>query len=56
MSLSREQSRQVDRRACEEFGMSGLVLMENAGRGAADVLGQLASAGPEDRRLLRERQ
>ncbi|MGO8689096.1 MAG: NAD(P)H-hydrate epimerase [Thermoguttaceae bacterium] len=45
MSLSREQSRQVDRRAGEEYGISGLVLMENAGRGAADVLGQLASPG-----------
>jgi NAD(P)H-hydrate epimerase len=41
MSLTREQSRQVDRRAVEEYGMSGLVLMENAGRGTADVLCRL---------------
>jgi NAD(P)H-hydrate epimerase len=36
--LTREQVREVDRRAIAEFGMSGLVLMENAGRGATDVL------------------
>ena len=30
----------------DEFGMSGLVLMENAGRGAADVLCRLGIAGP----------
>jgi NAD(P)H-hydrate epimerase len=36
--LTREQVREVDRRAVAEYGMSGLVLMENAGRGVADVL------------------
>ena len=36
--MSREQVRNVDRRAMEEFGLSGLALMENAGRGAADWL------------------
>jgi NAD(P)H-hydrate epimerase len=36
--LSREQVRRVDRLAIERYGMTGLVLMENAGRGAADVL------------------
>jgi NAD(P)H-hydrate epimerase len=36
--LSREQVRRVDRLAIERYGMSGLVLMENAGRGAVDVL------------------
>jgi len=39
--LSSQQSQQVDRRAIDEFGMSGLVLMENAGRGATDVLVRL---------------
>ena len=34
--LSREQSRRVDRLAIEKSGFSGLVLMENAGRGVAD--------------------
>lgn len=37
-ALTREEVRSVDRRAVEEFGMSGLVLMENAGRGCADLL------------------
>ncbi len=36
--LSREQSRDFDRQAIETLGVPGLVLMENAGRGAADVL------------------
>src|SRR5689334_9377713 len=36
--LSREQVRLVDRLAVERYGMSGLVLMENAGRGAAEAL------------------
>lgn len=36
--LSREQVRRVDQLAVERYGMSSLVLMENAGRGAADVL------------------
>jgi NAD(P)H-hydrate epimerase len=46
MPLTREQARQVDRRASEEYGLTGLVLMENAGRGAADVLCQLMAAEP----------
>lgn len=44
--LTRAQVRDVDRRAIEDFGMSGLVLMENAGRGCADILCQLGVAGP----------
>jgi NAD(P)H-hydrate epimerase len=32
---TREQVREMDRRAIEEYGMPGIVLMENAGRGAA---------------------
>jgi NAD(P)H-hydrate epimerase len=43
--LSREQSRALDRRAIDEYGMSGLVLMENAGRGCVDVLERLGIAG-----------
>jgi NAD(P)H-hydrate epimerase len=38
MYLSREQVRAIDRRAIEEFGVAGVVLMENAGRGAAEIL------------------
>ena len=33
-----EQVRQIDRFAIDKLGMSGLVLMENAGRGVADLL------------------
>src|SRR5688572_25672617 len=44
--LSRLQVREVDRRAIEEYGMSGLVLMENAGRGCVDTLMGLACRGP----------
>jgi NAD(P)H-hydrate epimerase len=40
VAFTREQSRRVDQIAAEEFGFSGLVLMENAGRGVADVLCQ----------------
>ena len=36
--LTRDEVRAVDRRAIDEFGMTGLVLMENAGRGAAERL------------------
>jgi NAD(P)H-hydrate epimerase len=36
--LSREEVRNVDRRALDEFAIPGLVLMENAGRGAAALL------------------
>jgi len=46
LPLTRDQVRQIDRRAIDEYGMSGLVLMENAGRGTVDVLEQLGIAGP----------
>lgn len=45
-TLTRDQVREVDRRAIEEYGMSGLVLMENAGRGCADTLCRLGISGP----------
>jgi NAD(P)H-hydrate epimerase len=34
-------AREVDRRAIEEYGIPGIVLMENAGRGVADVVEDL---------------
>jgi NAD(P)H-hydrate epimerase len=37
VTLTREQAREVDRIAMEELGIPGLVLMENAGRGIAEV-------------------
>jgi NAD(P)H-hydrate epimerase len=36
--LSGQQSRSVDQLAIAEFGMNGLVLMENAGRSVADLM------------------
>ena len=45
-TLSRAQVREVDRRAIHEYGMSGLVLMENAGRGTTDVLCELLPKPP----------
>lgn len=45
-SLSREEVRDVDRRAVDEFDLTGLVLMENAGRGAADLLIAKGVVGP----------
>jgi NAD(P)H-hydrate epimerase len=44
--LNRDQTREVDRRAVAEYGMSSLVLMENAGRGVADTLCRLGAIGP----------
>jgi NAD(P)H-hydrate epimerase len=45
-AFTRQQSRRVDELAQQEFGFSGLVLMENAGRGVSDVLCRLGIAGP----------
>jgi NAD(P)H-hydrate epimerase len=43
--LSPAEVREVDRRAIAEYGMANIVLMENAGRGCADVLSQLGCKG-----------
>jgi NAD(P)H-hydrate epimerase len=40
-ALSRSQVRELDRRAIAEYGVPGLVLMENAGRGCAELLMRL---------------
>lgn len=45
-ALTRQQSREVDQLAIEHYGMSGLVLMENAGRGCADLLQHRGVNGP----------
>jgi NAD(P)H-hydrate epimerase len=45
MFLTRNQVRAIDRRAIDEFGVPGVVLMENAGRGAAEVLLSLGARG-----------
>jgi NAD(P)H-hydrate epimerase len=44
-SLSRAEVRDIDRRAVDEFGMPTVILMENAGRGAAELLVQLGIDG-----------
>jgi NAD(P)H-hydrate epimerase len=44
--LTRELVRLVDQRAIEEYGVCGLVLMENAGRGCVDTLLELGCTGP----------
>jgi NAD(P)H-hydrate epimerase len=43
--LTRDQVREVDRRAINDYGLIGLVLMENAGRNAAALLLQLGISG-----------
>src|SRR5205823_3187916 len=48
-SLTRAQVRELDRRAIHEYGVPGVVLMENAGRGAAELLVRL---NPERQRVL----
>jgi NAD(P)H-hydrate epimerase len=45
-SLSGAEVREVDRLAIEEFGVPGVVLMENAGAGAARLLESLGIGGP----------
>ncbi len=40
-TLTREEVRELDRRAIHEFGVPGIVLMENAGRGCAELLMRL---------------
>jgi NAD(P)H-hydrate epimerase len=45
MILTREQARELDRRAMQECGVPGIVLMENAGRGMAELLRKLGIQG-----------
>ncbi len=44
--LSRAQVRELDQRASADYGLAGVVLMENAGRGAAQLLLSLGIQGP----------
>ena len=44
--LTRAEVREVDRLAIEEYGLPGIVLMENAGRNAAQLLHGLGIGGP----------
>jgi NAD(P)H-hydrate epimerase len=45
-ALSRAEARALDRRVIDEAGVPGVVLMENAGRGAAELLSGLGVRGP----------
>ena len=45
-NFTRQQCRELDRRATAEYGIASLVLMENAGRGVVDVLERLGVDGP----------
>ena len=45
MYLTRDQARELDRRAMEELGIPGVVLMENAGRNIAELLRALRIRG-----------
>jgi len=49
-ACTREQVRELDRRAIEEFGMPGVILMENAGRGAAAIAAEMLG-DPAGRRV-----
>ncbi len=44
-TMSRDEVRDIDRRAIDEFGLPGVVLMENAGRGCVDWLLELGVSG-----------
>lgn len=41
-----EDMRRLDRAAIEEFGIPGLILMENAGRGVSDIISRAYQPGP----------
>jgi len=45
-TATRSQCREIDARATAEYGIPSLLLMENAGRGVADVLTRLGIDGP----------
>ncbi len=45
-ALTRAQVRSVDKTAIEEYGIPGVVLMENAGSRAAEIIHQVAPNGP----------
>jgi NAD(P)H-hydrate epimerase len=46
LALTRNQVRSIDARAIADYGLPGIVLMENAGRGAAQILVELGAKGP----------
>jgi hydroxyethylthiazole kinase-like uncharacterized protein yjeF len=49
--LTRQEVRKVDRTAIEKYGMPGVILMENAGRGAAEHIVRVLGGSAEGRRI-----
>ncbi len=47
--VTREEVREVDRAAIDDYGMPGAILMENAGRGATDVALDMLGSGDTSR-------
>ena len=47
--LTRDQVRAIDRRAVEEYDMPGIILMENAGRNAAEIINEHFARLPHKR-------
>jgi len=45
ITLTRAQVREIDRRCIDDYGIPGIVLMENAGRGASDIIRRHAVDG-----------
>src|SRR5687767_7517516 len=52
MVLTREQVRAVDRIAIEKYHVPGIVLMENAARGATEVALQMLGGRPNQKVLI----
>lgn len=52
LRLTRAQVREVDRRSVEDYHIPGIVLMENAARGAADVATEMLGGDPVGRAVL----
>jgi NAD(P)H-hydrate epimerase len=52
LRLTRDQVREIDRRATDDYGIPGLVLMENAGRSVADAAADMLKSSPSEGPVL----
>ena len=50
--LSRSEVRQVDKTAIETYGIPGIVLMENAGRGIAEKIRDMVLREPNGKKIV----